>query len=87
MGIDTYGRASKGFVIIYALFLCAQATGSCSPYPTMAPPAIYKTLEECQASAKRVVPYRPPEDGRYILAPGIWYECRSKHVDTWEPAR
>lgn len=72
---------------IYALFLCLQASGSCEMYPTMSAPTIYKTLAECQGDAKRIVSYRPPKDGRYTLSPGVWYECRGKHVDTWETAR
>ncbi len=82
--------------MIYALFLCIQAAGICQmqgharmTYAGMMPAMTFNSLAECQQYAKRVSGLiTPPDNGRYLIPPGnMWYECRSKHVETWEPAR
>ena len=80
---------------IYALFLCFQAAGQChmqgasrSTFAGVTPDMTFRSLAECQQYAKRVSGLiTPPTEGRFPLPGGMWYECRGKHVDTWEPAR
>jgi hypothetical protein len=76
---------------IFAMFFCSQwdVHIDCHAYPFSAPPAIYRTLADCKSQAQVMVYGNPPKNGRYHPqgAPNMWYECRSKHVDTWEPAR
>lgn len=74
--------------MIYALFSCFQiAAGQfqCDPYPSTAPAAIYRTLEECKADASRYG--TPDKEGHYRKVPSMWWECRGKHVDAWETQR
>lgn len=56
------------------------------------PARTYAALEDCQrdatfASGKLM----PDENGRFLIPSDggviMWYECRSKHVEEWEPAR
>jgi len=48
----------------------------------------FRSLAECQQYAKRVSGLvTPPTNGRFPVPGGMWYECRSKHADTWQPAR
>lgn len=45
----------------------------------------YNTLTDCQKIAVRMSQKaRPDQHGRYTIPGDMWYECRSKHVDTWE---
>lgn len=74
-------QAGPGRSIIYALFLCFQATGTCQFTQAMT----FGSLAECQGYAKRVSGLiTPPSEGRFLLPNGMWYECRGKSVDTWE---
>jgi hypothetical protein len=51
------------------------------------PTMTFNGLAECQQYARRVSGViTPPTDGRFPQPNGSWYECRSKHGDTWEPA-
>lgn len=67
---------------IYAMFLCFKILGSCQ-----AMTEIFPTLDACHFRAKQMTPYKPTPDGHFPVPPDMWYECRSKHVDTWEPTR
>ena len=79
---------------IFALFLCIQATGTCHMFGAsrvtfagVAQEITFRSLAECQQYAQRITHLvTPPTNGRFPAPGGIWYECRSKHVDTWEPA-
>lgn len=82
-------------VMIFALFFCMQVTGQCqivdqSWVGRMQGPLTFSTLIDCQALAIRMSHLeKPDEHGRYVI--GLtsnpqWYECRSKHVETWQPA-
>ena len=54
----------------------------------MLPGKFYHTLAECQRAAERVSGVQVPlGNGHFPIANGMYYECRSKHVETWEPAR
>lgn len=80
---------------IFALFLCFQAAGICQmqgasrvTFAGVMPDMTFNSLADCQDYARRVsglITRRP--DGRFPIPNGMWYECRSKHVDTWEPAQ
>lgn len=88
-------QAGSGRMIVYALFLCFQAAGQCHmqgasrvTFAGVVPDMIFRSLAECEQYAKRVSGLvTPPEDGRFLMPNGTWFECRGKHVDTWEPAR
>jgi hypothetical protein len=81
-------------VTIYALFLCFQASGMCqmqgasrATFAGVTQDMTFGGLAECQQYAKRVSGLiTPPTAGRFPLPNGMWYECRSKHVNTWTPA-
>jgi hypothetical protein len=69
---------------IYAMFLCFQASGMCR-----SPNAPLRSLAECEQQAQTYSGViRPNSRGRFEVpgGAGMWYECRSKHVDTWQPA-
>lgn len=74
---------------IFAMFICNQwnAQIDCHAYPTTAPPMIFQTIADCKSQAQAMVFGKSPKNGRYELASNVWFECRSKHVDTWEPVR
>ncbi len=88
-------QAGPGRSTIYALFLCFQATGTCqmqgAPRVTIAgvtQAITFASLAECQEYAKRESGLvTPPSEGRFPLPNGMWYECRGKTVDTWEPVQ
>lgn len=87
-------------MIVYAIFLCLQAAASCDlaqpPYTDAFgddhPTPIYRTLEACQqamlndyAGGVGMNPAAVVDaSGRYMAQPGVWYECRHRHVDTWD---
>lgn len=85
-------QVGPGRSIIYALFLCFQATGTCQMQGTprltfmgVTPAMTFDSLAQCQDHAKRVSGVvTPPNEGRFLLPNGMWYECRGKSVDTWE---
>lgn len=75
---------------IFALFLCAQMSGQCQMMGTP-----FETLAKCQDYASQaphpwgavIVPHIPiPKDGRIPFAgrKDMWYECRHRHIETWE---
>ena len=47
---------------------------------------VFRTLADCQRYVHFITgQITSPKDGRFPLEGGIlWYECRHKHVDTWE---
>lgn len=75
---------------IFAAFLCIQTLAFCE---LQAPP-VFKSLKECKQFLNQATKPIPGItqltliDGRFFVGQnrGMWYECRSKHVDTWEPA-
>lgn len=86
-------QAGPGRSIIYALFLCFRATGRCQmqgasrvTFAGVTQGMTFASLPACQEYAKRVSGLvTPPSEGRFMLPNGMWYECRGKSVDTWEP--
>jgi hypothetical protein len=68
---------------IFAVFMCFQASGMCRAADTM-----YRSLAECEQQAQILSGVVKPTRGRFESpgGAGVWYECRSKHVDTWQPA-
>ncbi len=83
---------------IYALFLCVQTLGTCQmqgqarvTFAGIMPAMTFNSLMECQRFAKRMTGVvLMPTDGRFFIDPNnmnVWYECRSRHVDTWEPTQ
>jgi hypothetical protein len=85
-------QAGAGRRIIYAMFLCFRATGTCqlqgAPRMTaggVMPGVIFASLADCQEHAKRASgSVTPPSEGRFFAPNGMWYECRGRSVDTWE---
>jgi hypothetical protein len=85
---------------IFALFLCIQATGTCQmqgaprmTFAGMTPAITFNSLADCEKYSTRVGGHpgmldkgRIAINGVDLANPKMWYECRSKHVDTWEPA-
>lgn len=79
---------------IYAIFLCFQLSNSCQMYGAARMELgeyrralTYPSLSVCQDEIKKLTPYHKPTNGRFIAGPQMWYECRGKHVETWEPAK
>jgi hypothetical protein len=85
--------AFQAQVTIYAIFLCMS--GACQ----LAQPAyidsfgdlhqtpVYQTLADCQQAM--LTEYSAgmgglDSQGRYEMAPSMIYECRHRHVDTWQ---
>lgn len=79
-------RADQDESRIYAIFLCIEATGSCSKQGSLSP-LTFNTLLECQGYARTVSHQAPSPEGHFSTAAGQWLECRSKHVDTWQSAQ
>jgi hypothetical protein len=80
--------------MIYAIFLCFQALGTCQMYGAArmqlgeyTPAITFASPEDCQAYISKLTPYKPNAQGRSTAGQGTWYECRGKRVDTWEPIR
>jgi hypothetical protein len=68
---------------IYAMFLCFKSIGSCRAIPE-----IFPTLNACHFRAGQMTLYKnPTPEGHFLVPPDMWYECRSKHMDRWQPAR
>jgi hypothetical protein len=80
---------------IYAIFLCIPSTGSCQMYGApredsfgnVLPAITFGALSECYQTVHSLGPMSPPVNGRFMLPNGLWYECRRKRVESWEPAR
>ena len=79
---------------IYAIFLCFQVNGECQMYgaPRMqlgeyTTATTFVNVKACQDHISKLTPYKPDAQGHSPVGQGMWYECRSKHVDTWQPAR
>jgi hypothetical protein len=85
-------QAGAGRVVVYALFICSQRGGMCQMQGGL-PDTTYRSLAECEQWARRMSGFKgSPHDGRFpvwnsAIENDMWYECRGKHVDTWEPAR
>ena len=80
-------------MVIYAIFLCMQITGQCQQVEAdryslgeWLPGTTYQSLEDCQFSIHRGYAQNrsPDKNGHFMIAKGMWYECLSRHVDTWE---
>jgi hypothetical protein len=57
-------------------------------FACVTPDMTFRSLAECEQYAKNVSGLvTPPTGGRFPLPGGLWFECRGKQVDTWEPAR
>lgn len=77
---------------VYALFFCVNGVNWCriQGEPHLGPGGTvvespYTTLADCQNAARLNSGGRSPQaDGRTMVAPNTWWECRSKRVDTWE---
>lgn len=73
---------------IYAIFLCIY--GTCSLYQNAyGEPAVFHSLSECQKTMRSyvVTPLPDSSPNRIHADKTTWWECRSKHVDAWEPAQ
>ena len=71
------------------LFLCLQPDGSCRQIQATVSTPI-NSLFECQSLASFLSDGGPPSpqspEGRFVVpGAGVWYECRSKYLGTWEP--
>lgn len=85
-------RLEKASMIIYAIFLCMQFTGSCRLIgPTgvkiegqWVMTSTFPTLSDCQKAIGHYVTTEP-RHGRYYAGNGMWYECLSRRVETWQP--
>jgi hypothetical protein len=79
---------------IYALAYCLK-NGMCQlhgdshlGYGGQLEEVPYQTLADCQRYAYiNSSGIKQSPDGRTVLPDGSWWECRSKRVDTWEPAQ
>jgi len=89
-------------MLIYTVFVCALLNmgAYCSPTSgSIGPMRTYDSLAACQQEARMLAHTpSPDEKGRFYttvvddngarhLSTQQWYECRSKHVDTWNPAQ
>jgi hypothetical protein len=81
---------------IFALFLCMHYPPGpqiCELSPTPAPVRAFSNLSDCQAWARRLSGVTgTPKDGRFVMpwskGDNIdWAECRSRHVEIWQPAQ
>ena len=71
---------------IYAIFLCQHATNTCTKqgyYSSL----IFNTLAECYSYATFITHQSPTADGHFLMSEDLWFECRSKRVDTWQPTQ
>lgn len=77
---------------IFAIFFCMAVTGSCRPVD---PPhyslgyfmqgTVYRSLKDCQKAIERQYVSGPMDSqGRVFVGQGMWYECLSRHVGTWQ---
>ena len=80
-------------MIIYAIFLCMQATRECQQVEAgryalggWLPGTTYQSLEDCQFAIHQGYARgsAPDKQGRFKIGNGMWYECLSRHVDTWQ---
>jgi hypothetical protein len=68
-------------VIIFALFVCFQATQMCVLQRGL---PVYDSLEACQQDAVIYSPQHAPFiAGRQAIGDGVWSECRSRRVEVW----
>jgi len=80
---------------IFALFYCIVGTNVCQMYgaprvtfagPT--PAITFSSLKQCAQFGQRVSGHVLfAENGKYPMPNGSWFECRSRHVDTWQSSR
>lgn len=79
--------ASDPRPMIYVAAMCMN--GSCRTYGRASSQgeAPFQSLAECQSfivassSGGKI-----GADGRITMMPGMYWECRGKHIDTWESA-
>ena len=65
---------------IFAVFVCFHAG------PCQTSGAIHRSLAECEQKAKSLSHADRAINGRFEIpgSGGTWFECRSRHVDTWQ---
>jgi hypothetical protein len=76
--------------MIYAAVVCSS--GGCQAYgeshitgPNSQEMTPFRSLAECQAYIRSASSGGTiGSDGRIKVAPGMWWECRGKHIDSWE---
>jgi hypothetical protein len=76
--------------MIYAAFMCSS--GGCRAYgeshitgPNSQEMVPFRSLAECRAYIRSATSGGTiGSDGKIKVAPGMWWECRGKHVDSWE---
>jgi len=68
-------------MIIFAAFLCIGPLGTCE----LQGGTMFRSATECEQNFK----YQGYKElnGRFYVNDTMWYECRSKHVETWQPVR
>ena len=85
---------------IYAIFICAQLTGTCKVWNAniTSQMTTYDSLSSCRTAivtmfGTTLSSDTPDIQGRYPIngtedpntgAPDMWYQCLSRHVDTWK---
>jgi hypothetical protein len=77
-------HAEEGSSRIYALFLCVRSTGTCTKQVSSSP-LIFDTLVDCHRYVRTITTRAPDAEGHFAMSADLWFECRSKRVDTWEP--
>jgi len=88
-------RAANTEGRIFAIFLCFRATAQCQMYGAPRidslgnahPAETFASLYECQQFVHRLGAMTSDDHGHFLLPNNMWYECRSKHVDMWEPTQ
>jgi hypothetical protein len=85
--------AKRSDMNIYALFMCFSTTNACKLFAParmslglLMPAQTFTTVADCESYAEGLAQYPKDTDGHF-MAPFGWYECRGKHVETWEPTR
>lgn len=79
-------------VIVYAIFLCMQAScqmmntqfGRLDTLGPLRGTPFYRTAAACEKAIRAYIPTPADAQGHHIVGPGMWYECRHRHIDTWE---
>jgi hypothetical protein len=86
-------------MLIYAVFMCLATTGTCSPMSgNIGPVRTYQSLKDCQMEARMFSHSGPDKHGRFFVttwdesgkshaSTQQWFECRSRHVETWNSAQ
>jgi|HubBroStandDraft_4_1064222.scaffolds.fasta_scaffold13437_10 hypothetical protein len=72
-------------MIIYAVFICMSLSQTCKP----AEQRTYASRGQCESSIGQMTAVKSDNGRFYYDLPSrdFWFECLSKHVDTWESQR